>query len=59
MTKQGHPTDRRKAAELLRDLRAMYPTLKGDWTRREWYQKCLQTAHNTLTNLTHFRRVNG
>lgn len=58
MKKQGHPDDRRIAAEHLREVRAMYPHLKGVWSRREWYQKCLQGTHNLLSNLTMFRRAN-
>lgn len=56
--KYGHPEDRRKAAEHLREARAMYTHLNGVWSRREWYQKCVQGTHNLLGNLTRFRKAN-
>jgi hypothetical protein len=57
--KYGHPHDRRKAAQLLRELRAMWPTLEGGWHRRDWYKSCVNTAHNTLSSLTRHRRTNN
>ncbi len=59
MNKLGHPYHRRNAAALARELRAMWPDLKGDWTRRDWNQKVLAAAHNHITGMGHFDRANG
>lgn len=49
---------RRKAAELAREIRAMWPTLKGDWSRRDWNQQAMAAAHNFVSNALHFDRMN-
>lgn len=57
--KTNTPADiRKKAAEHLRECRAMFPTLKGDWTRKEWNARCRASAHNLITNLVRFRKAN-
>lgn len=60
MNKQ-HPRiahHRRNAAELARDIRAMWPKLKGDWSRRDWNQQALAAAHNHISNSLRFDRAN-
>jgi len=49
---------RRHAAELARDIRAMWPGLRGHWTRRDWNQQALSAAHNHVENALRFDRAN-
>lgn len=49
---------RRNAAALAREIRAMWPTLKGDWSRRHWNQQALYAAENFVSNALHFDRMN-
>lgn len=58
MNKLGTPADRSTAADLARSIRAMWPTLKGEWTRRDWNQRALSAAHNYISHAIRFRRAN-
>ena len=49
---------RHNAAELAISIRAMWPTLKGEWTRRDWNQQALAAARNHVENMVYFDRVN-
>lgn len=56
---KNYPADIRKlAAEHCRDIRAMWPTLKGDWSRREWNNQCRLAAHGLMRRTEQFRRAN-
>lgn len=48
--KFGNPEQRRAAAGVARDIRSMWGTLRGDWTRREWNQQALFAAENYLSD---------
>lgn len=56
--KFGTTEQRRHAAALARDIRAMWPGLHGNWTRREWNQQALYSAQNYLSNRVRFDRAN-
>lgn len=58
LEKSGTIEQRRKAARLAWNIRAMWPVLKGDWTRREWNQQALYAAQNYLSNIVRFERAN-
>lgn len=47
------------AAELVRECRAMFPTLNGDWTRRDWNDKCRITGQTYVRNTITFLRANA
>lgn len=49
---------RKNAAALAREIRAMWPTVKGNWTRRDWNQQALAAARNHVSNMLHFDKVN-
>lgn len=58
---KAHPRlafHRRNAAALARDIRAMWPTLNGEWVRRDWNQQALAAAHNHVSNALRFDRAN-
>lgn len=57
--KFGHPYHRKSAAALARSIRAQWPDLKGDWTRRDWNQQALSAAHNHIASMTQFDKRNG
>jgi len=50
---------RKNAAALARDIRALFPTLQGNWTRREWNDQARLTAHRYISNMVRFHRVNS
>lgn len=61
MLSKTHPRmvqHRRAAAALARDIRAMWPTLKGDWTRRDWNNQVLAAATNHVAGMLAFDRAN-
>lgn len=49
---------RKIAAAHVRDVRAMWPELKGDWTRREWNRQARAAGRALLYRLDHLNRVN-
>lgn len=53
-----HKTIRKHAAELARDIRSMWPELRGGWTRREWNAQARNTARQFIRNTVHFQRMN-
>lgn len=52
-------TIRRDAAYLMRDIRAMYPGLKGGWSRREWNAQARTAGRGYVKNMIRFYRVNS
>lgn len=49
---------RKHAAELARSIRAMWPGLLGNWTRRDWNQQASAAAHNYITRMERMERAN-
>lgn len=49
---------RRQAAELVREIRAMWPGLKGGWTRRQWNDQARKTGQRYLERTIHFHLFN-
>lgn len=49
---------RRNAAALACEIRAMWPTLAGGWTRREWNAQARRAAHQYLSNMARFWAAN-
>lgn len=50
---------RRNAAALAREIRAMWSTLKGDWTRIEWNDRAREAAHQHVSNMISCDRRNA
>lgn len=50
---------RDKAAALGRDIHAMWPSLKGEWSHREWNQQVRIAMRTYLRNMRQFFAVNG
>jgi hypothetical protein len=55
--RRGTPRDRQVAAKVARDIRSMYPTLKGRWSRSAWNVHALTGAYNHIERMAHFRRT--
>ncbi len=49
---------RKSAAELVRECRAMFPKLRGVWSRQEWNSKCRSTGKTYVRNSIAFLRAN-
>lgn len=49
---------RKKAAELVRDIRNMRPKLKGEWTHRQWNEQARNSGRRYLKNMTQFSNQN-
>jgi hypothetical protein len=49
---------RRNAAELVWEVRRMFPTLVGEWTRREWNAQCRSAGRSYINNITRFYAAN-
>lgn len=59
--KKTHPRiahHRSVAAGLAREIRAMWPGLKGEWSRRDWNQQALRAARNHVEIAIRFDRAN-
>lgn len=54
MSKGKHRTS---AAELARAVRAMWPDLAGEWTRRDWNNQARATAHNHIARMRRMDRM--
>lgn len=50
--------DRVRAAGLVREIRAMWPNLHGEWSRRQWNHQCRIAGRGYLTNAARFREAN-
>ena len=57
MKKFGTPAQRKAAADLMREIRAMWPDLKGNWDRRDWNHRAMQAGNNHLAFLVRFQRL--
>lgn len=58
---KAHPRvafHRRNAAKLAREIRAMWPGLAGDWSRRDWNQQAMRAAENHVAGMLRFDRAN-
>lgn len=51
--------ERRAAANLVREVRAQWPNLQGDWTRSAWNAQAHSAGLNYLNNMRRFRVANG
>ena len=49
---------RKLAAELVREIRAMWPTLQGKWTRREWNAQARHCGRQHVKRAQQFERAN-
>lgn len=58
----GHPDYtallRKHAAQHVRDIRAMWPTLRGGWTRREWNSQARIAGGQYMRNMVVFHLAN-
>ena len=58
----GHPEYtrvlRKHAAQHVRDIRALWPTLCGRWTRREWNAQARTAGEHYMQNMIKFHLAN-
>lgn len=59
MNPRNYPADIRKiGAEHMRDIRAMFPDLKGNWSRKEWNNQARFSGWRLMERIKAFRAAN-